>query len=66
MEQLYSMISQRDTRAAEDLARKSSEDSSELKYIGYLGAVFLPANLIAVRLLPPSSPLFEPFFFVLV
>jgi hypothetical protein len=52
-QQLYNIVHLRDSRVQLDIALAAKRDSEDMKFITLLGAVFLPASLIAVRL--PTS-----------
>jgi hypothetical protein len=48
---LYNIMHLRNNRIQVDIARASQRDSEDMKFIAILGAVFLPASLVAVSLM---------------
>lgn len=46
--QVYSLITQRDSRYQASIAAAAKKDGEDMKFFAYLGSFFLPANFIAV------------------
>lgn len=51
--QIYTIITQQDSRTNVKIAKAAKVDSTSMTAIALLGIIFLPAMLVAVRLSPP-------------